>query len=128
MIQNEFDFTRSYIVNPMLLLASLDFVQKGKKIATFFPPPFMFYIKTGRYIPLKIDYLQTVKHEIHNFDIDLMKPRVYVWIKSLDFCIPMISHCMIEGFGPVHGQKDPIKVINVCNKDIEKKGLRYLLD
>ena len=88
----------------------------------------MFYMKTGRYVPLKIDYVQTVKHGVHNFDIDLMKPSVYVWIKALDFCIPMISHCMIEGFGPVHGRKDPIKVINVCNKDIEKKGLRYLLD
>ena len=83
----------------------------------------MFYIKTGRYVPLKIDYVQTVKHGVHNFDIDLMKPSVYIWIKALDFCIPMISHCMIEGFGPVHGRKDPIKVINVCNKDIEKKRI-----
>ena len=31
-IQNEFDFTRSYIVSPKLLLASLGFVQKGKNL------------------------------------------------------------------------------------------------
>ena len=40
-------------------------------------------------------------------------PSTYVWMMATnEFCIPMISHCMIEGFGPKRGLLDPIKVIH----------------
>ena len=99
-------------MNPKLLLASLDFIQKRKKFATYFRPPFMFKIKTGSSIQLPIEYMQKVKYARK-----LNYQTRYVWIKTNDFYIPMISHCMIEGFGPVHGHKDPIKIINDFNKD-----------
>ena len=33
----------------------------------------------------------------------------------------MISHCMIEGFGPKRGKLDPIKVIKHDDKDKERQ-------
>ena len=43
--------------------------------------------------------------------LEKYKPYIHVWMDTRKFCIPMISHCMIEGFGPKRGIMDSITVI-----------------
>ena len=38
-IKHHFTIEKSYFVNPKLLLANLDYLQKGKKFKTKYPPP-----------------------------------------------------------------------------------------
>ena len=38
-IEHHFAIEKSYFVNPKLLLANLDYLQKGKKFKTKYPPP-----------------------------------------------------------------------------------------
>lgn len=51
-----------------------------------------------------------------------MLPSVYVLRKSNDFCIPMISHCMMEGFGSKNRKSDSIKIIEEDKVDGLKKN------
>ena len=113
-VEHHFAIEKSYFVNPKLLLANLDYLQKGKNFKTKYPPPFIFEKHLGRYIPIGIKFQQTVKYAQATETITIRKytPSTYVWIMTKSFCIPMISHCMIEGFGPIRGVLDPIKVIH----------------
>ena len=123
-IQHHFEIEKSYFVNPKLLLANLDYLQKGKNFITKYPPPFIFENRIGKYVPIRITFSQNVKYARATETITTEKytPSTYVWMITKEFCIPMISHCMIEGFGPKRGKLDPIKVIH-SDKGKEKKTI-----
>ena len=61
-IEHHFAIEKSYFVNPKLLLANLDYLQKGKNFKTKYPPPFIFESYLGQYIPIGITFNQTVKY------------------------------------------------------------------
>ena len=61
-IQHQFTIEKVYFVNPKLLLANLDYLQKGKNFKTKFPPPFIFENHLGKYIPISISFTQKVKY------------------------------------------------------------------
>ena len=74
----------------------------------------------GKYVSLNISYAQSViyaKTMIYDVQSNF-SPSTYVWLRTKEFCIPMISHCMMECFGPKNGKNDPIKTI----EDDEKKN------
>ena len=112
-VQLQFTIEEVYFVNPKLLLANLDYLQKGKSFKTNYPPPFIFEIHLGKYIPIGITFKQKVKYSpsTETITIEKYKPSMHVWMETRNFGIPMISHCMIEGFGTIKGIVDPIKVI-----------------
>ena len=122
-IQHHFIIEKVYFVNPKLLLANLDYLQKGKKFKTKYPPPFIFENYLGKYIPISIKFKQNVKYaqSTETITFEKYKPSIHVWMMTKKVCIPMISHCMIEGFGPKRGILDPIKVINHDDKDKERQ-------
>ena len=114
-VEHHFEIEKSYLVNPKLLLANLDYIQKGKNFITKYPPPFIFENHLGEYVPSRITFNQCVKYAraTETITSGKCKPSTYVWMMvTNEFCIPMISHCMIEGFGPKRGKLDPIKVIH----------------
>ena len=51
-IKHHFTIEKSYFVNPKLLLANLDYLQKGKNFKTKYPPPFIFENHFGKHIPI----------------------------------------------------------------------------
>ena len=55
-IQHQFTIEKVYFVNPQLLLANLDYLQKDKNFKTKYPPPFIFEIDLGKYIPIGITF------------------------------------------------------------------------
>ena len=122
-VQHHFTIEKVYFVNPKLLLANLDYLQKGKNFKTKYPPPLIFENYLRKYIPIGITFKQNVKcaQSTETITIEKYKLSIHVWTMTKKICIPMISHCMIEGFGPKRGLLDPIKVINHDDKDKERQ-------
>ena len=100
----------------------MNYLQKGKNFKTKYPPPFIFENYLGKYIPISITFKQNVKYakSTETITIEKYKASIHVWMMTKRFCIPMISHCMIEGFSPKRGILVPIKVVNHDDKDKEK--------
>ena len=84
----------------------------------------------GKYVSLHIIYVQSVRYaKTMIYDVQSnFSPSTYVWLRTREFCILMISHCMMEGFGPKNGKIDSIKIIGDDEDDGEKKELKYQLD
>ena len=53
-IKPKFEIVEVYFVNPKLLLANLDYIQKVEKYITKFPPPFIFKVHIGKYVSLNV--------------------------------------------------------------------------
>ena len=53
-IKPKFEIVEVYFVNPKLLLANLDYIQKVEKYITKVPPPFIFKVHIGKYVSLNV--------------------------------------------------------------------------
>ena len=102
-IKYHFKIVQEYYVSPKLYLANLDYLQIDKSFITKFPPPFIFKKKLDRFEAITVAYSNKVKYSKTNSDgknssID------YGWFQTCNFCISLLGHCMIEGFGPKNGK------------------------
>ena len=97
---------------------------RKEKIITKSPLPFIFRVDMGKYVPLNITYAQSVRcAKTMIYDVQSnFSPSTYVRLRTREFCIPMISHWMMECFGPKNGKNDPIKIIEDDEDDGEKKS------
>ena len=103
-----------------LYLASLDYLQIDKSFITKFPPPFIFKKKSDRVEAICVHYINKVRYSKTNNEKN--SSCVYRWFKTNNFCISLLGHCMIEGFGPKNGLNDPMKIL-IDNNDGGKKKI-----
>ena len=97
-IKYHFKVVQEYYVSPKLYLASLDYLQIDKSFITKFPPPFIFKKILDRFEAITVQYLNKVKYSKTNSEKN--SSCVHRWFKTNYFCISLLGHCMIEGFGP----------------------------
>ena len=118
-IKYHFKVVQEYYVSPKLYLASLDYLQIDKSFITKFPPPFIFKKILDRFETLSVHYINKVRYSKTNSEKN--SSGVYRWFKTNNFCISLLGHCMIEGFGPKNGIIDPIKILIDDNDGGKKK-------
>ena len=119
-IKYHFKIVQEYYVSPKLYLANLDYLQIDKSFITKFPPPFIFKKKSDRVEAITVNYCNKVKYSKTNSD-GKNSSIVYGWFQTRNFCISLLGHCMIEGFGPKNGKIDPIKILIHDNDGGKKK-------